>query len=162
MLYANRFAGHLSSDDPRTIISGAGGCTWPTIPPFRVQLSSTNPTGEWLFLRTRPIILEQTIVRSGHNYVVWDAIEQPREVYQVVLEKFYIKNKHPQWDYVLTILLNAWPSSRTWWHHTSGKCNKDIQWGNRYRREENGTTGSQFMQWQVRHDLLRRPDVLRP
>jgi len=157
MLYRNRFAGHLAIDDPRTITSGAGGCTWPTIPPFRVQLSSSNATGEWLFLRRRPIILEQDILISSHDHVTWIAIEQPREVYYVLLEKIYVRNQHPNMRYFLTILLNAWPSERVWVLNATGKCNKDLHWGERYRTLAMGTTGDAFYQFQVEFDKLRYP-----
>lgn len=157
MRHHNRFAGHLDVGDPRTIISGAGGCTWPTIPPFRVQLSSTNATGEWLFLRHRPIILEQDMIASHHNYVLWYAIDQPREVYNVILQKYFIPSKFPQWDYSIRIQLNPWASPVVWFHHTSGKCNKDILWGTRYRTVQMGTTGNHFMQYQVEYNKFRYP-----
>jgi len=157
MLYHNRFAGHMSPGDPRTIVSGAGGCTWPTIPPFRVQLSSSNATGEWAFLRSRPIILEQDILGSSHDLVDWHAIEQPREVYYVRLSKIYLPWKHPEYSYFIRIHLNAWETFRVWEKFCRGKCNRDVRWGVQYRTIQMGTTGDMFTAFQVEFDKLRAP-----
>ena len=157
MLYHNHFKGHLAVDDPRTVVSGAGGCRWPTIPPWRIQLSSNNATGEFSFLRTRPIILQQDPIASHHNYTLWLAIEKPREVYHVTLEKLYTRSMHPRIQYFITILLNAWATPRVWLKLGTPRCNQDITWGERYRTLEMGTTGSDFRQYQVEFNKTRSP-----
>lgn len=155
--YRNRFAGHLTTDDPRTIVSGAGGCAWPTIPPYRVLFHSVDATGEWGWLRHSPILLQQDVLASRHDYVIWTPVEMPWPIYQVLLEKFYNKNIHPNYDYYLTIHLVDWPSVRVWQIRLSGKCNRDVLWGRRHRRLMDGNTGKTFRQYQVEHDKTRPP-----
>lgn len=162
MLYHRRFSGHLDPRDPRTIVSGAGGCRWPTIPPWRIQFSSRDARGEFLFLRSRPIILEQDALASHHDYVLWTPIEKPREVYHVILEKMYTPAMHPRIQYFLTILLNAWDNPRVWLQLGTQRCNQNITWGDRYRTVEMGSTGDDFRQYQVEFNKWRSPGFTPP
>lgn len=157
MLYRNRFRGHLHPGDPRTPVTGAGHCPWPTIPPYRIQLSSTNATGEWAFLRSRPIILEQHHFGQGHDRMGWVTIEKPSMVYLATIEKIALPFNFPTYRYWLTILLRGWPSARVWVKNCRGRCNTDVYWGVQYRRIEMGTTGNQFRQYQVEFNQLRAP-----
>lgn len=162
MLYRNRFAGHVAAEDPRTPVTGAGGCRWPTFPPWRVQLSSTNATGEFTFLNTRPIILEQDPFSTTHDYVNWLPIEQPDEVYNVSLSKAYQTVMHPRIQYWLRITLIGWPSLRVWLKIGTNRCNQSIHWGEQWRRRIHGTTGTGFIAHQVEFDKMRFPGWIPP
>ena len=109
--YHNRFRGHMRLGDPRTPVSGAGGCTWPTVPPYRIMLYSRNPTGEWGFLAKEPIVLQYDLPTATHDYVVWYPLKLPTVVYRCLVEKFYLKHQEPSYRYYLTFILNAWPSN---------------------------------------------------
>lgn len=67
------FKGHLEADDPRNVLWSAGGCWWPTIPPYRIRLGSENATGVWEFLRTIGVLFEPS-GEETHDNTIWLAI----------------------------------------------------------------------------------------
>lgn len=157
--YLNRFKGHMRSGDPRTPVTGAGGCTWPTVPPWRIKLSSRNATGEWAFLNTKLLLLEQDPQSSSHNRVVWRAIDKPDEVYWVLVEKIYIPSLHPAFRYWLSILLTGWAHEWTWPKNCVGSCNRNLRWGDLRRSQRSASTGSSFTQHQIEFDKTDRTPV---
>lgn len=160
--YHNRFTGHLPPGDPRNLTTGAGGCVWPTIPPYRVLLYSDDATGEWSFLRSHPVLMEQDRFVSHHNHTTWRAIEKPHQIYHILLEKIYIRDQFPNYRYWLTILLAAWSSERVFVKNLTGSCNRSVYWGPLYRTVQMGTTGKDFRQHQVVFDATRPPRWLGP
>jgi hypothetical protein len=67
------FKGHFEPDDPRNAVWGAGGCTWPTVPPHRIRLGVEEPPAKWAFLHTPGVLFEAT-EGTTHDVVVWEAI----------------------------------------------------------------------------------------
>lgn len=67
---AKDFKGHFESADPRNVLWGAGGCTWPTVPPFRLRVGSENASGDWALLKTSGVLLEASPV-IDHDDVTW-------------------------------------------------------------------------------------------
>lgn len=67
------FKGHFESSDPRNVVWGAGGCVWPTVPPYRMRLGSENAPEEWALLRTDGILFQATVA-AQHDNVLWQAI----------------------------------------------------------------------------------------
>lgn len=157
-LYANRFAGHLESGDPRTPMQGAGGCPWPTIPPHRVQFSSTDATGQFVFLRTFPVILEQVASPFHHTLLTYESIESPPEVYNWTLYKTYDRESYPEYSWYLIIMLVGWPAEVPYAKFVSGPCNRDVVWGDIGIPYGVGSPGSHFIQFQVEYDQMRAPD----
>ena len=70
---AKDFKGHFEPDDPRGPLSGAGGCTWPTVPPWRMRLYAPDPPGLWAWLKSTGLLYEQS-GGDGHDSTVWTAI----------------------------------------------------------------------------------------
>lgn len=70
---AKDFKGHFEPADPRNVIWGAGGCSWPTVPPYRLRLGSEAAQAPWGLLKTNGI-LYQARVGSTHDDVTWDSI----------------------------------------------------------------------------------------
>lgn len=71
-LVANRFAGHFPQGDPRTPVTVAGGCIWPTVPAMRYLLVSDDATGVWSFLNTDGILVEHQAFFPGHDKGQWN------------------------------------------------------------------------------------------
>lgn len=156
-LYSNRFAGHLPNGDPRTPVLAAAGCPWPTIPPWRVEFSSTDATGQWEFLNATPVILEQVDTLFPHNWGEWQPIELPPEVYQWELHKVGTRDTFPEYEYHLIIVLIGWPGEVGFTKYKTGPCNTDIVWGNMSCPYGSGDQGETFTQYQVEFDKMRSP-----
>ena len=67
------FKGHFEPSDPRNVVWGAGGCTWPTVPPYRIRLGVEHPPPKWAFLELWGVLFEAT-EETTHDVVVWEAI----------------------------------------------------------------------------------------
>lgn len=162
MLYNDRFAGHFDPEDPRTPVSAAGGCPWPTVPAYRYQLSSTNSTGNLAFLQWAPIILELQESEFQHNLAEWHVIEAPYQVYSCVLYKAYNRDLYPEYSWQLALLISGWPDELIAYKWRSGPCNVDLTWGNISNPYPGGTFGTDFKQFQVEFDQLRHPNWMPP
>lgn len=67
MKYANRFAGHLDKDDPRTPVHGAAGCIWPTIPAQRYIVVSSDATGIFAPFILTPALVIRLRTQPDHD-----------------------------------------------------------------------------------------------
>lgn len=77
---AKDFKGHFEPNDPRNVVWGAGGCDWPTVPPYRLRLGSQNAPEEWELLRTTGVLF-QAQPSSTHDDVTWVSLtELPPDV----------------------------------------------------------------------------------
>lgn len=162
MLYNDRFAGHFDSDDPRTPVTAAGACTWPTVPPFRVEFASTNATGPWSCFNYDTALLEMDLVTTTHGHAWWLPVRLPPCVYSMSLEKIAILSLFPRWTYWLTITLVGWPNEQIFPHNSSAKCNKDIIWGDLARYASPYGSGSTFTQFQTEWDQNHHPNWVPP
>lgn len=162
MLYSNRFAGHLAAGDPRTPLAAAGGCPWPTVPPYRMQFSSLNPTGQFEFLLYTPVILQLIDSPVQHSLATWEAIEQPPIVYSWTVYKVWSPTLVPDWDYQMVILLNGWPAEVPYAKDIGGPCNVDVVWGDISIPYGTGSPGSLFTQFQVEYNQTRHPNWMPP
>lgn len=70
---AKDFKGHFESADPRNVLWGAGGCVWPTVPPFRIRLGSENAPIEWELFKTSGTLFE-AFGTPTHDDVTWQSI----------------------------------------------------------------------------------------
>jgi hypothetical protein len=68
----NPFAGHLLPGDPRTVLFGCGGCTWPTVPAYRLFLGSRDACGTLAFLNNWGILFQSTQESPPYDAVQWD------------------------------------------------------------------------------------------
>lgn len=131
MLYADRFSGHCDGPDPRHLMQGSGGCTWPTIPAYRYTVASGGATGIWEFLNTDGIVLEMDPVINGVVNCQWNGPINLVPVTYCILTKFWNR----------TTLLNTW--SLTFQHLL---CQQPvlIEWGLGIQRCNLDHTLSQF------------------
>lgn len=162
MLYDDRFSGHVDNEDPRRLITAAGGCTWPTFPPFRVEFASTNATGPWSCFNYESALLQMDMINTTHDHAYWRLVRTPSCVYSMLLEKIYERGFFPQWLYQLTIRLIPWFSEVIFTHETNGKCNKDIIWGALSQPSSPFHSGSSFTQFQVEWDKIHHPNWVPP
>lgn len=68
------FSGYMRKGDPRTPVWNAGGCIWPTVPPYRWRLGNENATGVWEFLKTTGVLFEP-VEETSHDHGIWEATE---------------------------------------------------------------------------------------
>jgi hypothetical protein len=68
------FKGHIEPDDPRHVLWGAGGATWPTVPPFRFRLGNPIVHPLWAVLQNRGILMEP-FGSPTHDDITWANIE---------------------------------------------------------------------------------------
>lgn len=70
---AKDFKGHLEPDDPRNPVWGAGGCTWPSIPPYRLRLGSQNAPEEWEILDRLGVLFEADFT-NPHDDLIYRSL----------------------------------------------------------------------------------------
>jgi hypothetical protein len=85
----NPFQGSMHPDDPRDLIFGCGGCSWPSVPAWKLFLCSNDATGLLSFFNTTGVLCT---IRPSHidpNNMQWDLEEGPISV----LDAFVLKNR---------------------------------------------------------------------
>lgn len=102
MKYANRFAGHMHPDDPRTPLQGAAGCTWPTVPAFRFKLRTENAYGLLTFWNYNNALLQQQPGSHEHNELWWLGSNLPLGCSYLIVGKHYT---HPASIFTWTVAL---------------------------------------------------------
>lgn len=68
---ANQFAGSILPSDPRSLLFGARGSVFPTIPAYRYRAQSTNATGSLSFFNGDGILLPLIVPLPATDNVVW-------------------------------------------------------------------------------------------
>lgn len=97
---AKDFKGHFESDDPRNVVWGAGGCTWPTVPPYRLRLGLEGATGPWELLQTSGVLLEASPL-SAHDDVTWIGVPPfPDDVTLIWVWRHYDKPAQKVWWFI--------------------------------------------------------------
>lgn len=86
--YADHFAGHMELLDPRSSMFGCHGCTWPTIPAYKLFLASQDACGTLSFLNTVGVLFTVTTDTPPPNAVQWNhnGIQLP------IISAFVLKN----------------------------------------------------------------------
>lgn len=75
--YADRFQGHVYDLDPRSLVTGALACTWPTMPAYRYRLFSTDATGAWAVWNFPGILVQLTTDIAEHDNAKWEMLSGP-------------------------------------------------------------------------------------
>lgn len=97
-----QFDGHLHPDDPRYIITGAGGCTWPTIPAYRYLCVSENATGPWAFLNYFGVLFQQSGGAHLHDDISYVAQDIPFPATWATLRREYFRTQDiVRWSIVI-------------------------------------------------------------
>ena len=125
-----RFQGHLSIEDPRSVTTVAGGCTWPTIPAYRYLLTSDNPVGPFGFLATTGLLVQSASPITDHDFGIWlgPVIPVPGVTATVAKVKY---EGTEAWMWIVGILVPTCPLP-AWGYFgpKTGKCNVDVTLGN--------------------------------
>lgn len=158
MLYDDRFSGHLSHEDFRTPVTGAGGCTWPTIPAARYYLSSEDATGILSVLNvTGILVLPTTEVDPAHDVRNWFSVGH---IYAAtVFRKTWVPGR-PGFDWDVELTISSPCGSTLQWHieEPIRKCNYDILLGSRCCPMLPGScTGDTFTAYQVEDNEITPP-----
>lgn len=157
-LYDDHFSGHMESGDWRTPVTGAGGCIWPTVPPARWYLASTNATGLLFFLNiTGLLCLPSTEIAPNHDQFDWFGVGGPIAV--TLCRKTY-KPERPGYDFDVQLSVGSPCGGTLDFHVERGveKCNRDILLGNQCcPSQPTWCTGSTFTAYQVEFDHTTPP-----
>lgn len=155
--YRSRFTGHIEAGDPRTPITVAGGCRWPTVPPFRVLFSSTTATGIYRPWNTEPVLFELNLESAQHSYGIWEAPHLPWWLYSAWMEKFYNRDLFPRWRYHFTFMMTLRKKQEIAVASLTGRCNVDVTFGDEAGGPLRGRLGHDFGFKQVEFDQLEPP-----
>ena len=102
--YANHFAGHIEHGDPRTPVTAAAGCLWPTMPAHRYLLTSQDASGMFLALNTVGVLFSKSTVGPGHDLCQWSGMGMPPPFVIAIAIKQAAPNKQ---TYTWTVTLSA-------------------------------------------------------
>lgn len=155
--YSSRFTGHIEYGDPRSPVTVAGGCRWPTIPPFRLLLGSTNSTGLYVHFNTEPILFQLDLASARHDHGIWMPTDLPWWLYRARIEKLYSRAMHPRYQWFCTILLTLVGREEIAVAARTRRCNVDVRFGNQIGGPIRGRVGTQFGFKQVEFDQLTPP-----
>lgn len=158
MEYFHRFDGHLEHTDFRTCVTGAGGCTWPTIPAVKYLITSDNPQGAFGFLATDGILVGRATENVEHDFTIWQG---PLNVVPVTF-CFLAKAMFPDavsWQWALTIKIPLCPlTTGGVFGPFSGRCNRNFAFDNMVCSESSvGETGNDLQIQQVEWDQVVPP-----
>jgi hypothetical protein len=160
MKYATseRFEGHLESEDPRTPVTAAGGCTWPTVPAHRYLLVDPDATGIWSCMVYNGILIEKVTPGPAHDACQWNMVMAPWPIIWTVVWKRWDRAKQQiEWEVTINNALCDALAQATkdfgYW-----KCNQNFVFG-KLGCTQSGVpaemTNLQFLQ--VEHDKTRPP-----
>jgi hypothetical protein len=155
-LYNDHFSGHMEGGDPRTPLTVAGGCVWPTVPAFRYKLSSDNATGILQILNWDSIIVEKNTPGIAHDHCNYAMIRGPVGIFYAAMDKLARPDRQGYTWHVTIIasicgmLLKEIPFPRR-------KCNHNFVIGNIWCPGYQGSTGDTFRAEQVEFDHLEPP-----
>lgn len=70
-----QFTGHVPTGDPRSLLTGAFGCIWPTMPAFRYRIQSDDATGLWSPWNDGGALVELITPIGQHDLPAWELLE---------------------------------------------------------------------------------------
>lgn len=156
--FDNLFESHMPEGDPRTLVTGAGGCIWPTVPARRYLLVSDNPTGIWNFLATDGLLIEHLLFFPGHELAGYFGGGGGTPISFIVAGKRYNRpDDFYTWEFQIQ---HGECSSQVNFTviRPIETCNRPIPLGNRFCIDEPGSeTGSTFRMLQVVYDQTEPP-----
>lgn len=75
--YTDYFTSHMFPGDPRTPLTAADACTWPTVPAHRYWLTSDNATGILESLNADGVLFTKATPGVAHDDCQWNMIAGP-------------------------------------------------------------------------------------
>lgn len=157
-----RFEGHLSHLDPRTPVTAAGCCTWPTIPAHKYILGSPNAWGVYVGLTFKGMLMVKDTVGPAHDLCSWNMVDGPAPITFAVLRKRY---NRPDGFYTWELDMSVTGCSGIQQKERifdCGPCNVDFLIGNIECSGLPGGTGSGFFARQVEWDKTNSPNPWPP
>lgn len=155
-LYDDHFSGHLEHGDPRTPLTAAGACVWPTMPAHRYLLSSTDAYGILSPINGQGILVEKDTVGIAHDSCTWNMIRGPAPILFVFLTKSTAPDRQSYyWDIAMSATVCGIMTARV--TRSLRKCNEDFPIGDLVCPGYYGGTGSTFKAEQVEWDHLEPP-----
>lgn len=156
---ADPFAGHFSPGDPRGPLSAAGGCTWPTIPPYRFWLTSDDATGDLAFFNVRPVLFQFASGQPAHNFTWWFRHGTHPDVGLArCLRRYTFAAPTSNWAF--TIPVNAIPEESLNFNidRPIETCNRGLPLPNTFAFDiDRGVTGDTFRLEQIEWDQTSPP-----
>lgn len=71
---ADQFAGHVFNGDPRSLLTAAFACTWPTMPAYRYRIHSADASGQWSVWNDGGALVELVSPIGEHNLAQWQLV----------------------------------------------------------------------------------------
>lgn len=68
------FAGHVLPGDPRALVTGAFGCTWPTLPAYRYRIQSNDATLAWAVWNNGGVLVQLTTDPEDNDFPKWEML----------------------------------------------------------------------------------------
>lgn len=120
---ADPFAGHLPKGDPRGPIFGSGGCTWPTVPAWRLFIGSSDASGVLSFLNGPGIMCQVHEPHGNPNAMQWDIWSAPPPILSGVILKQRFTD--PLRYSMSMVFLTVWGPLESSAEFPAQKCNVD-------------------------------------
>jgi hypothetical protein len=155
-LYGNRFAGHIPNGDPRTPLTGAVGCIWPTFPPRKWRLWCTAAQGILTDLNYPGLLLEWQSTDPAHDLCSWRVISPPPAIWYCVLNKQEWNGPEGAFIYDLTIHFYTCILSALL-YRPEERCNRDYLVGNLVCDYTGDQTGNDLALYQVEFNQTMPP-----
>lgn len=154
--YNDYFRSHMFPGDPRTPLTAAGACTWPTVPAHRYLLTTTDADGILAPLNSQGILMEKDTVGVAHDFCTWNMISAPAPIMFAFMYKT-TETGGMSWKWELAIAATVCGiMTKNLLGHT-GKCNVDFPIGNMSCPGYYGNTGASFRAAQVVFDESAPP-----
>lgn len=136
------FSGHFHQDDPRWALTGAAGCTWPTIPAQRYLLVSGNATGIWATVMMDGFKFGRNSPNYQHDPTIWVTFQNPIGYGKGQLTKTYNRDtRKVTWRLQLDSIYCYFGIDESWEKEES-KCNGIITLGEATCTPDTGNLGS--------------------
>lgn len=145
------FAGHVDTKDPRTLVFGAAGCVFPTMPAFHYRAMSENATGDFAELNGDGILLPLLTAQPGHFNTTYGFFGGIGALEMLLANKVQNALDRPgyRWQIIMQIACQIDPIIAQF-PRPFEKCNRDVPIGAlEGDLPEFGTTGSTFILRQV-------------
>lgn len=157
-LYNDRFSGHMELDDPRTVIQGAGGNTWPTCPPYRWAPRTEDAYGLLSYWNTNAAYLTSAATGHEHNQIHWLGVNLPLGCSYFLAGKLWVPSELKiNWT-IAFIQTFPYALVQKVWQVNPGPGNVDLAIGNMtHPGLPDSGTGDSFRLEQVEWDATAPP-----
>lgn len=150
------FRSHMFEGDPRTPLTAAGACIWPTIPAHRYAFTSTDAYGVLAPLNTTPILIEKVTPGSAHDLCQWNMIAGPPPVLFCIVWK-RVDEDRLGYTWEIGLSSTACGIMEKEIHVERGRCNEGFSIGEMTCPDYHGGTGDTFAAEQVVFDEVLPP-----